>query len=148
MKVVIQRVSEARVRVGTKVVGEIGRGALILLGIARNDTAEDADHLAKKAAELRMFDDEQGNLNLSAKDINGSFLVVSQFTLYGDCAKGRRPSFDAAAKPEAAEALYDHFLQALKTQEVPVQSGVFRAMMKVELVNEGPVTFILESGAE
>jgi len=145
MKVVVQRVSEARVRVNSETVGGIKQGVLVFLGIAKEDSKQDAEYLAKKIAEFRMFADDKGNLNLSAKDLNASFLVVSQFTLVGNCDKGRRPSFDKAAPPEEAEVLYDYFLKALKAQEVSVEAGIFRAMMQVELVNDGPVTFIMES---
>ena len=144
MKVVIQRVSRAHVSVDSKMVGQIGRGALILLGISKEDIKEDALYLVKKIVELRLFDDDQGNLNLSAKDIQASFLVVSQFTLMGNCAKGRRPSFDQAAPPHEAELLYNYFVETLKAQNVLVETGIFRAMMQVELINEGPVTFVLE----
>jgi D-tyrosyl-tRNA(Tyr) deacylase len=145
MKLVIQRVSQARVRVNSEIVGEISRGGLLLLGIAKNDTRRDADFLAKKAVELRFFDDAKGNLNLSALDVGAAFLVVSQFTIYGNCDKGRRPSFDEAAPPKEAEELYEYFLTVLAETGMVVQSGRFAAMMQVELINEGPVTFILES---
>jgi D-tyrosyl-tRNA(Tyr) deacylase len=145
MKVVLQRVSRASVHVDGQPVGRIGRGVLVFLGIAKNDGVGDADFLAKKAVELRMFDDDKGNLNLCAKEVGASFLVVSQFTLYGNCTKGRRPSFDEAAPIPHAEALYEHFLASLRSYDVAVEAGRFRAMMQVELVNDGPVTFILES---
>ena len=145
MKIIIQRVNQARVTVESKLVGEIQRGALVFLGISKDDTQKEADYLVKKIVDLRMFDDSEGNLNLSAKDIGAAFLVVSQFTLYGNCTKGRRPSFDKAAAPPVAEELYNYFLNALKLQEVKVESGMFRAMMQVELINDGPVTFILDS---
>ena len=145
MKAVLQRVSEASVRVDSKVVGQINKGILVLLGIAKEDSKEHADYLVKKIVELRMFEDDAGNLNLSSDQVGAEFLVVSQFTIYGDCKKGRRPSFDQAAEPKKAEELYDYFVQRLRTQAAKVETGVFRAMMKVQLVNEGPVTFILES---
>ena len=145
MKAVLQRVSEASVRVDSKIVGQIDKGILVFLGIAKDDTKEHADYLVNKVIQLRMFEDEAGNLNLSSDQVGAQFLVVSQFTIYGDCKKGRRPSFDQAAEPKKAEELYDYFVQRLKAQAAKVASGVFRAMMKVQLVNEGPVTFIVES---
>jgi len=145
MKVVLQRVSEASVHVDSKVVGQIGRGVLVFLGIAKEDTKEQADYLVKKVVQLRMFEDKEGNLNLSSDQVGAEFLVVSQFTIYGDCKKGRRPSFDRAAEPKKAEELYDYFVQRLTAHAPKVETGIFRAMMKVHLINEGPVTFILES---
>ena len=145
MKVVLQRVSEASVRVDSKVVGQITKGVLVLLGIGRDDTTEQADYLVNKIVQLRMFDDKEGNLNLSSDQVGAQFLVISQFTIYGDCRKGRRPSFDKAAEPKKAEELYNYFVERLKAQAAKVETGVFRAMMKVQLVNEGPVTFIVES---
>lgn len=145
MKAVLQRVSEASVRVDSKVVGQIGRGVLVFLGVGKDDTKDQADYLVNKIAQLRMFDDPDGNLNLSSDQVGAQFLVVSQFTIYGDCRKGRRPSFDAAAEPKKAEELYNYFVERLKAVVAKVETGVFRAMMKVQLVNEGPVTFIVES---
>jgi D-aminoacyl-tRNA deacylase len=144
MRVVLQRVSRAAVRVDGKVVGQIERGILLLLGVHQEDEPEHADFLAAKCAELRIFADDQGKMNLSVKDIGGAALVVSQFTLYGDCHKGRRPNFMAAAGPEKATRLYEHFVGALGTHLAQVETGVFGAMMEVELVNDGPVTLILE----
>ncbi|HEX7229870.1 MAG TPA: D-aminoacyl-tRNA deacylase [Candidatus Binatia bacterium] len=145
MRAVIQRVSEARVFVGDEMVASIGRGLCILLGIGVNDSANNAEFLASKIGSLRIFDDEQGKMNRSVRDIRGELLVVSQFTLYGDCRKGNRPSFSAAAPPETAKRLYDHFLQRLRQTELKVATGEFRAHMKIALVNDGPVTLILET---
>ena len=145
MKIVLQRVSRASVSVEGKKVGSIGRGLLVLLGVEKGDTEKDADFLVEKTLNLRIFPDEQKNMNRSVMDIGGALLVVSQFTLPGDCRKGRRPSFDKAAPPELAEALYERFKARAKECGLPVESGVFQAMMDVELVNDGPVTFILES---
>ena len=144
MRVVLQRVSRAAVRVDGKVVGAVGRGLLLLLGVHQDDTAECADFLAAKCAELRIFADEQGRMNLSAKEIGAAALVVSQFTLYGDCAKGRRPNFMASAAPARATELYEYFVAALRSHLPRVETGIFGAMMEVELVNDGPVTLILE----
>jgi D-tyrosyl-tRNA(Tyr) deacylase len=145
MRVVLQRVTEARVEVEGQVVGSIGPGLVALLGIARTDTRSDAEYLADKVAGLRIFPDEEGKMNRSLKDTGGSLLVVSQFTLYGDCRKGRRPSFDLAAPPEQARALYEYFLQSVRARNVPFEAGVFQAMMAVHLVNDGPVTIICDS---
>jgi D-tyrosyl-tRNA(Tyr) deacylase len=145
MRAVVQRVSRAKVTVSGEISGEIGAGVMILLGVAREDTATVASSLAEKAANLRIFDDENGKMNLSLLDIKGSALVVSQFTLYGDARGGRRPSFIAAASPEFAKTLYQEFCQSLRKLEVPVATGIFQAMMAVELVNEGPVTILLDS---
>jgi D-aminoacyl-tRNA deacylase len=147
MRAVIQRVSSCRVVVSGKVVGEIGRGLLVLLGIRTGDTADQARWLADKAVGLRIFDDDQGKMNLAVTDVDGSVLVVSQFTLYGDCQKGRRPSFIDAARPEAAEPLYETFANAVRLQGVPVATGRFGADMQVELVNDGPVTLLLDAPA-
>ncbi len=144
MKIVIQRVSRAEVRVSDEVVGSIGRGAVILLGIAKGDTRQHADELVEKVLNLRMFDDAAGKMNLSSVDTRADFLVVSQFTLYGNCDKGRRPSFDDAADPTLAEELYTYFVDKLKQSSLKIETGRFRAMMHVELINDGPVTFILE----
>ncbi|MGE0269114.1 MAG: D-aminoacyl-tRNA deacylase [Candidatus Omnitrophota bacterium] len=145
MKLVLQRVKQADVKVDSEIVGAIGVGVLVFLGISKDDSSELADYFVQKICQLRMFEDAQGKMNLSALDITADFLVVSQFTLYGDCRKGRRPSFDQAAEPAQAEMLYDYFIKQLKQQTVKVESGRFRAMMEVSLVNDGPVTFILES---
>lgn len=145
MRLVIQRVKKASVTVSNETVGAIEKGILILLGVAKGDTEVHADHLVKKVIELRIFDDDQGKMNLSALDIDASFLVVSQFTLLGNCDKGRRPSFDDAADPTTAEKLYEYFVESLKKHPIHVATGRFRAMMEVALVNDGPVTFVIES---
>jgi D-tyrosyl-tRNA(Tyr) deacylase len=145
MRAVLQRVSRASVTVGGEVVGQIGRGLLVLLGVEQGDTEADARQLADKTIQLRIFDDAEGKMNLSLIDVQGALLVVSQFTLLGDCRKGRRPSFVDAAPPEIAEKLYETFAQAVGAQGVPVATGKFRAMMQVELVNEGPVTMLLDN---
>jgi D-tyrosyl-tRNA(Tyr) deacylase len=145
MKAVLQRVSRASVVVEGQVVGQIGRGLLVLLGVEQDDTEADAQQLADKAVQLRIFDDADGKMNLALADVGGAMLVVSQFTLLGDCRKGRRPSFIQAAPPELAERLYETFAAAVGVQGIPVQTGVFRAMMQVELVNDGPVTLLLDS---
>jgi D-tyrosyl-tRNA(Tyr) deacylase len=145
MRAVVQRVSEARVKVAGEIVGEIGPGFLVLLGVGKDDTDQDADWLAEKISGLRVFEDSEGKLNLSLADVRGSVLVVSQFTLYADCRKGRRPGFEAAAPPELAERLYEHFVARLKEKNLPVATGRFQAMMEVELVNQGPVTLLLDS---
>jgi D-tyrosyl-tRNA(Tyr) deacylase len=147
MRVVIQRVSRARVTVDGTLTGEIGLGLLVLLGVGLQDTAAEADWLAGKIAGLRLFADEQGKMNLSIAEVQGSVLVVSQFTLLGDCQKGRRPSFVAAAPPALAEPLYEEFVHALRRRGLPVATGRFAAMMQVELVNDGPVTLILDAPA-
>jgi D-tyrosyl-tRNA(Tyr) deacylase len=145
MRAVIQRVSSASVTVDGAVAGRIGAGLLVLLGVGKGDTEADAETLARKIVELRVFQDEAGKMNLSVKDTGGALLVVSQFTLYGDTRKGRRPSFDLAAPPEEARRLYEKFVEAARAQGVAVETGVFQAMMSVSLVNEGPVTFLVES---
>jgi D-aminoacyl-tRNA deacylase len=145
MKVVLQRVKEARVEVSGEVSGRIERGLLLLLGVARGDTEKDADYLAAKTLGLRVFPDENGKMNRSVVDVKGGILVVSQFTLLGDCSKGRRPSFDRAAPPEEARRLYDYFVDRLKESGLKVGTGVFQAMMDVHLLNDGPVTLLYES---
>lgn len=145
MRAVLQRVSEARVRVNGEVAGAIGPGLVVLLGVARTDDEGTAVQLAEKIVELRLFNDEQGKMNRSLKEVSGAVLAVSQFTLYGDCRKGRRPSFDRAAPAEQARALYESFLAALRRQGLRVETGVFQAMMEVELVNTGPVTLLLDT---
>jgi len=145
MRAVLQRVSRASVTVGGEVVGQIGRGILVLLGVEPDDTDEDARQLADRTISLRIFDDPEGKINLSLEDIGGSLLVVSQFTLLGDCRKGRRPSFIGAAPPELAEKLYNTFIGAAGSRGITVATGRFRAMMDVELVNDGPVTLLLDS---
>jgi D-tyrosyl-tRNA(Tyr) deacylase len=144
MRAVLQRVSEANVRVDGETVGAIGRGLLVLLGVSRTDTEAQADLLAAKIVNLRIFEDAAGALNRSLLDVQGALLVVSQFTLLGDCRKGRRPSFVQAAGPEEARRLYECFVERAKRLGVPVATGRFRARMAVSLVNDGPVTLILE----
>jgi D-aminoacyl-tRNA deacylase len=145
MRAVCQRVSEARVRVDGAIVGEIEAGLCVLLGVARGDVAADSDRLAAQIARLRVFADEAGRFDRSVLDVGGSALVVSQFTLLADTAKGNRPSFSEAARPEVAEPLVERFCAALGELGVPVQAGVFGAKMQVELVNDGPVTIVLEA---
>lgn len=145
MRAVVQRVTRAEVRVDGQVVGRIGKGLLVLLGIAKTDEAEIGKALAEKIASLRVFNDEQGKMNRSLIEAGGAVLCVSQFTLYGDCRKGRRPSYDRAAPPEAARALYESFVASLRALGVSVETGRFQAMMEVELVNDGPVTLLLDS---
>lgn len=148
MRIVIQRVLHASVEVGGETVGKIGEGLLILLGIADGDTAEDMKYLADKAAGLRIFRDENDKMNLSVRDIDGEVLVVSQFTLCGDCRKGRRPNFDAAAKSDFAEKMYWEFLAYMGTLVRKVEHGIFGADMKVDLLNNGPVTFVIDGKKE
>ena len=145
MRAVVQRVRSCRVVVADEVVGEIGRGLVVLLGIRNGDTVDQARWLADKVVNLRILEDEQGKMNVSVADTGGAVLVVSQFTLYGDCQKGRRPSFIEAARPEVAEPLYEAFVNAIRLQGVPVATGRFGADMQVELVNDGPVTVILDT---
>jgi D-tyrosyl-tRNA(Tyr) deacylase len=145
MRAVLQRVSRARVVVDSAVVGEIGRGLLVLLGIATADTPEQARWLADKVVGLRLFTDADGKMNLALPDVGGAVLVVSQFTLYGDCRKGRRPSFIEAAGPDLAVPLYEAFINTVRAQGVPTATGCFGAMMQVELINDGPVTLIVDS---
>jgi D-tyrosyl-tRNA(Tyr) deacylase len=145
MRAVVQRVSQARVVVDQEVVGQIGRGLLVLLGVARGDTVEQARWLADKIVGLRIFADKEGKMNCGLAEVGGEALVVSQFTLYGDCQKGRRPSFVDAAPPEIAIPLYEGFLNAVRALGIATASGRFGAMMQVELVNDGPVTLIVES---
>ena len=145
MRAVVQRVTRARVTVDDKPVGEIGKGLVVLLGIARDDTKLDAAYLVEKISALRIFDDEEGKMNLSLKDVSGGMLIVSQFTLYGDVRRGLRPSWIDAAAPEIAEPLYDFFVRQARTMISEVATGSFRAMMQVELVNDGPVTILLDS---
>lgn len=146
MKLVIQRVKEASVRVNDDVTGAIRTGLLVFVGIARTDTHEDADYLVDKLIGLRVFPDESGKMNRNVVEARGSVLVVSQFTLYGDCRRGKRPSFDEAAPPDEAIALYSYFLEQIRRGPVPVESGVFQASMQVHLVNDGPVTILIDSG--
>jgi D-tyrosyl-tRNA(Tyr) deacylase len=145
MRAVVQRVTRAKVTVDDKLVGEIANGLVVLLGIARDDTKLDAAYLAEKICALRIFDDDEGKMNLSVKDVNGGVLIVSQFTLYGDVRRGLRPSWIEAAAPEVAEALYEFFVRQVRAAVSEVATGSFRAMMQVELVNDGPVTILLDS---
>jgi D-tyrosyl-tRNA(Tyr) deacylase len=145
MRAVVQRVSRASVTIRGEVVGQIGPGSLVLLGVAQDDTAGDARRLAEKIAGLRIFEDSQGKMNLGLTDVGGAMLVVSQFTLLGDCRKGRRPSFTAAAAPAVAEELYQRFVETVAAMGIPVATGTFREQMLVELVNDGPVTLLLDS---
>jgi D-tyrosyl-tRNA(Tyr) deacylase len=145
MRAVVQRVTRARVTVDDQVVGEIGNGLVVLLGVAHDDTKADADYLAPKIASLRIFDDGDGKMNLSVKEIDGGLLVVSQFTLYGDVRRGLRPSWSEAAPPEVAEPLYEYFVESSRKLVARVATGSFRKTMQVELVNDGPVTIMLDS---
>lgn len=145
MRAVVQRVSSARVEVAGQSAGAIGPGLVVLLGVGQDDEAGDAQWLADKIAGLRIFPDEQDKLNLSVAEVGGQLLVVSQFTLWGDCRKGRRPSFGRAARPETAEGLYQEFVQRLRSQGLTVATGVFGAMMELHLVNQGPVTLLVDS---
>ncbi len=145
MRAVVQRVSRAQVTVAGEICGQIERGLMVLLGVATDDTEDDARQLADKVAGLRVFDDAEGKMNLALADVGGQMLVVSQFTLLGDCRKGRRPSYTAAAPPELAEQLYEKFVAAVRGLGINVATGRFRTMMQVELVNEGPVTLLVDS---
>jgi len=145
MKAVVQRVTESSVTVGGRNVGSIGEGLMVLLGVADGDTRQEADYLADKIANLRIFEDQEGKMNRSLLEAGGEMLVVSQFTLLGDCRKGRRPSFVKAAAPETANALYEYFVEISRQKGIRVQTGEFGAMMAVSLVNDGPVTLIVES---
>jgi D-tyrosyl-tRNA(Tyr) deacylase len=145
MRAVIQRVKESSVTVKNEIIGKIGRGLLVLLGVANEDKADDAEYLADKIANLRIFEDDKGKMNRSLLETGGEMIVVSQFTLLGDCRKGRRPSFMNAADPEKANELYEHFVKEVRQKGVSVKTGRFRAMMEVSLINDGPVTIILEN---
>jgi len=145
MRAVVQRVSRAQVSAEGEVCGQIGRGLLVLLGVAAGDTEADGDYLADKIAGLRIFQDDNGKMNLHVGRVGGSVLVVSQFTLYGDVRRGKRPSFDAAARPEIARQLYEYFVERIRAAGLPCETGRFQEMMQVELVNEGPVTILLDS---
>jgi D-tyrosyl-tRNA(Tyr) deacylase len=145
MRAVIQRVSTARVIINEKEHSRIGAGILVLLGVEKEDTPEDALMLARRIVELRIFEDDAGKMNRSIAETRGEILAVSQFTLLGDCRRGRRPSFDPAAPPDLAKPLYERFVQEVQALGIPVASGVFQAMMNIELTNQGPVTFILDS---
>jgi D-tyrosyl-tRNA(Tyr) deacylase len=148
MRAVVQRVSRAQVTVNGEATGEIGLGLLVLLGVGRDDTQADATYLAEKIAGLRVFEDADGKMNRSVQDVNGSVLAVSQFTLYGDVRRGKRPSFDASAPPEKARQLYELFVEQIRAAGLRCETGRFQEMMKVELVNEGPVTILLDSAKE
>lgn len=146
MRIVVQRVIESNVKVDNKIVGQINNGFLVLLGIKTTDTKEDADYLVRKLINLRVFSDENDKMNLALKDVNGELLIISQFTLYGDCKKsGNRPSFTESAKPDIAIPLYEYFVEECKKQISTVQTGIFGADMKVSLINDGPVTIIIDS---
>ena len=148
MRAVIQRVSRAQVRVEGQITGEIGKGLLVLLGIGQGDSNKEADDLLEKMIHLRIFEDTQGKMNLSLLDVAGDLMVISQFTLYADCRKGRRPSFTDASPPEEAKVLYDYFISRAKSQGMKVAAGIFQALMEVELVNLGPVTILLDSSRD
>ena len=145
MRAVVQKVSQSKVTVDGEITGEIGQGLMVLLGVTHEDTEADAKYMAEKIANLRIFEDDDEKLNLSVKDIGGAVLSVSQFTLYGDCRRGRRPSFTDAARPEQANALYETFNTYLREEGVPVETGRFQTHMMVELTNDGPVTMLLDS---
>ena len=146
MRVVVQRCSHAEVRIDNEVVGQIGRGFMLLIGVTDGDTQAQADALAKKVAQMRVFEDHEGKMNLGLKDVNGAILSISQFTLYADCRKGNRPSFIRAARPETASPLYDYFNDVLRKQYgLTVETGRFGADMKVDFINDGPVTILLDS---
>jgi D-aminoacyl-tRNA deacylase len=145
MRAVVQRVSRASVKVDGETVGEIAAGLLVLLGVASDDVEADADYLAEKIVGLRIFEDGDGKMNLSVVETQGAILAVSQFTLFGDVRRGKRPSFDAAARPEQAKQLYEYFVERVRAAGVCCETGTFQAMMKVELANEGPVTILLDS---
>ena len=144
MRLVVQRVKNAEVKVDGKITGSIEKGFLVLLGVTHTDTKETADYLVKKLCKLRIFEDENEKMNLGLKDVGGSLLIVSQFTLYADCSEGNRPSFINAAKPDMANELYEYFCDKCKEQDIKVEKGIFGADMKVSLLNDGPVTIILE----
>src|ERR1700687_1504136 len=146
MRAVVQRVSRARVSVNGEITGEIGLGLLVLLGVGAGDTRAEADYLVEKTIGLRIFEDAGGKMNLAVSEVSGALLVVSQFTLYGDARKGRRPSFDAAAPPEQARELYEYFVEKIRSAGLRCETGRFQETMQVELVNEGPVTILLDSG--
>ena len=145
MRAVVQRVSSSRVTVDNVVTGEINQGLLVLLGVTHEDTSKDVDYMIDKVLNLRIFEDENGKMNLSLKDINGELLIVSQFTLYGDCRKGRRPGFSDAARPEVAIPLYEEFIKKARKEDIKVGTGKFGADMMVDIANNGPVTILLDS---
>jgi len=148
MRAVIQRVSRAQVRVEGQIVGEIGKGIVLLLGVGKGDAKAQADSLLEKVVNLRIFEDEAGKMNLSLLDVGGALMVISQFTLYADCRKGRRPSFTDAGSPEEAKALYEYFVSQARSRGLIAASGIFQALMEVELVNFGPVTILLDSSRD
>ncbi|MGE4559273.1 MAG: D-aminoacyl-tRNA deacylase [Desulfobulbus sp.] len=145
MRAVVQRVSQARVEVDGEITGAIAAGLLVLLGVHRSDTEKDLVWMADKIQHLRIFEDEQGLMNRSLNDVHGQLLVVSQFTLFGDCRKGRRPSWNEAAPPELAKQLYERFIDVCRERDIPTEAGIFQAMMEVSLTNDGPVTILLDS---
>ena len=145
MKALLQRVTSSSVSVAGAIVGRIGKGITVLIGVVGNDTQEDIDWLAEKVVNLRIFDDEEGKMNLSVKDIGGEILVISQFTLCGDCRKGRRPSWSKAARPEFANEIYDKFIRAIEKEGVRTAHGIFQAYMSVEIQNDGPVTLMIDT---
>ncbi len=145
MRAVVQRVTRASVKVGHETAGQIGRGLLVLLGVSHDDAEADAEYLADKIAGLRIFEDAEGKMNAAAAEINGAVLAVSQFTLFGDVRRGKRPSFDGAARPEQALRLYEHFVEKVRAAGLRCETGRFQEMMEVELVNDGPVTILLDS---
>ncbi len=145
MRAVIQRVSRASVKIDNRINGEIRHGLVVLLGIRRGDSRTDLQWLAEKIVNLRIFEDHEGKMNRSLADIDGEMLIVSQFTLYGDCRKGRRPGFSSAAPPEIAEPLYRQFIEEVKNRQIRVATGIFQATMEIEMINDGPVTLLLDS---
>ena len=148
MRAVVQRVSSSKVTVDGEVIGNINKGLLVLLGVTHEDTSKDVDYIIDKVLNLRIFEDENEKMNLSLKDVEGELLVVSQFTLYGDCRKGRRPSFSSAARPEVATKLYEEFIEKARKEGIVTQTGQFGAHMMVDLTNDGPVTILLESNRD
>lgn len=148
MRAVVQRVAKAGVSVDNETVGKIGRGLAVLLGVGEGDSVKDIEYLAEKLVNLRIFEDQNGKMNISLLDIKGELLIVSQFTLYGDCRKGKRPSYDRAARPETAQELYEKFVESCRSYGLKVETGRFQAMMQVELQNDGPVTLLLDSKKE
>ncbi len=145
MRALVQRVTHAQVSADGVIIGKIAKGLLVLLGVSKTDTVVDADYLAAKIAGLRIFDDDNGKMNLSVDDVKGAVLVVSQFTLYGDVRRGKRPSFDDAAPPQQAKELYEYFVERIRATGLPCETGRFQATMQVELINDGPVTILLDS---
>lgn len=148
MRAVVQKVSSSKVTVDGEIIGKIDQGLMVLLGVTHDDTSKDVDYMVDKVTNLRIFEDEEGKMNLSLKDIGGDVLAVSQFTLYGDARRGRRPSFSDAARPEVANPLYEEFIEKVKTQGINVETGKFGAHMMVDLTNDGPITILLESRKE